>query len=447
MWLIDRIKDYRNKDALVFEDKVYRYRDIIDFRDTYSDLLKRNAVGSGTIVALIGDFSPRTCGAFLALLENRSILVPLTPAVYAKRKEFLDIAEVQFVLKPDISNSLQPHASQVRNQLSKTLIERKDAGLILFSSGSTGESKAALHALSPMLDKFRTPRQAMRTLLFLLFDHIGGINTFFHILANGGVLVLPTGRTPEAVCRTIEKYRVELLPTSPTFLNLLLLSEAYQRHNLSSLKRITYGTEPMPESTLKRLAEVFPGVTLQQTYGLSEVGILRSKSKGNDSLWVRVGGEEFETKVVDGILWIRAQSAMLGYLNAPSPFDRDGWFNTEDAVEVQGEYVRFLGRQSEVINVGGEKVYPAEVECHLLGVENISDAVVFAEPNPITGQMVVASVNLIRPEPLQDVKKRIRMVLKATLESFKIPQKVVIAEQRQFSDRYKRRRTGPLEDS
>ena len=147
------------------------------------------------------------------------------------------------------------------------------------------------------------------------------------------------------MCAAIERFQVQILPTSPTFLNLLLLSGAYERHDLSSLELVTYGTEVMPEPTLARLHEILPRVRLLQTYGLSEVGILRSKSKSSDSLWVKVGGEGFQTRIVDGMLEIKAQSAMLGYLNAPSPFSEDGWFKTGDAVEVEGEYIRILGRQ------------------------------------------------------------------------------------------------------
>ena len=95
---------------------------------------------------------------------------------------------------------------------------------------------------------------------------------------------------------------------------------------------VTYGTEAMPESTLKRFHEILPEVKLLQTYGLSEIGIMRSKSLSSDSLWVKIGGEDFQTRVVDGLLEIKAKSAMLGYLNAPSPFTEDGWFKTGDEV-------------------------------------------------------------------------------------------------------------------
>ena len=86
-------------------------------------------------------------------------------------------------------------------------------------------------------------------------------------------------RTPIEILKLIENFKVQLLPTSPTFLNMLLLSEDYHNYNLDSLELITYGTEPMPMTTLKKLNDIFPKVRFLQTYGLSEVGILRSKSK------------------------------------------------------------------------------------------------------------------------------------------------------------------------
>ena len=118
----------------------------------------------------------------------------------------------------------------------------------------------------------------------------------------------------------------------------------------------------MSEALLRQLNQILPNVHLLQKYGVTEVGTLRSKSRSDDSLWVRVGGEGFQTRIVDGLLEIQAQSAMLGYLNAPSPFTADGWFQTGDEVEVDGEWIKILGRRSEIINVGGRKVYPAVVE-------------------------------------------------------------------------------------
>ena len=238
----------------------------------------------------------------------------------------------------------------------------------------------------------------------------------------------------------VEKYKVELLPTSPTFLNLILISEAYKRHDINSLKIITYGTEPMPESTLIRFNQIFPNIKLLQTYGLSEVGILRSKSKSSNSLWVKVGGEGFDTRIVDGMLEIKAKSAMLGYLNADSPFTKDGWFKTGDSVEVNGEYIKITGRKSEIINVGGEKVYPQEIENIILEVDNVAEATVYAEKNPIMGNIVCAEVRLLDNQDHSSYVKLIKMHCMEKLARFKVPVKIRITNQNQYSGRFKKRR-------
>jgi acyl-CoA synthetase (AMP-forming)/AMP-acid ligase II len=153
-----------------------------------------------------------------------------------------------------------------------------------------------------------------------------------------------------------------------------------------------------------------------------------------------VGGEGFETKVVDGRLWVRAESAMLGYLNAPSPFDSEGFFDTGDLVDVDGEWVRFRGRQSEIINVGGSKVYPAEVESVLLELDNVADASVSGERSPITGQLVSATIRLVEPEPPDAFKVRLRRFCAERLSTYKIPARIRIVDEPLHSARFKRRR-------
>ena len=351
----------------------------------------------------------------LALIETGCIAVPLTSSVAAKKAEFMAIAGVEALLELDARDEARltrferPEAHEIVQRLRK----RGHPGLVLFSSGSTGQSKAAVHDIVGMLAKFKVRRHARRAITFLLYDHIGGFNTMLYQLSNAGCIVTVQDRDPDTVLRAVERHKVELLPTSPTFINLILLSEAYRRYDLSSLKIVTYGTEPMPESTLRRFHQVLPNVELQQTYGLSEVGILRSKSRSSDSLWVKLGGEGFQTRVVDGILQIKAESAMLGYLNAPSPFTDDGWFNTGDKVEVDGDYFRILGRQSEIINVGGQKVYPAQVESVVQEMPEVAEVSVYGEKNAIMGQIVCAAIRLRQSRDARAVPSRAQAVLPA----------------------------------
>jgi acyl-CoA synthetase (AMP-forming)/AMP-acid ligase II len=294
--------------------------------------------------------------------------------------------------------------------------------------------------LTKLLEKFKKPGKAFKTISFLLFDHIGGFNTLIHTISHGGTIVTIPNRIPGEVCKIIEKEKVELLPTTPTFLNMILLNKLYEKYDLTNLKMITYGTESMPEHTLKLLSKILPDTTFKQTYGLSELGIMSTKSESSDSLWMKVGGDGIETKIVDDILFIKAESAMIGYLNAPSPFDEVGWFNTTDKVEVQNGYLKILGRTTDLINVGGEKVYPIEVENMLLQIEGVLDARVFAENNPIMGNTVAAEI-LVAPENNNRIFiKALRNFCGEHLEKFKRPARFILSEKELYGDRLKKKR-------
>jgi len=440
-FLTDIFRSVADKEAVVGRDDVRSYGWLLDRMSFWEDELQADGIVPGAVVALEADFSPEAIALFLALIERSCIIVPLlTTLTERDREKKYDIAEVEFAYSVDEDDAargrrLDRHAT---HEFFKLLRERKHPGLVLFTSGTSGEPKAAVHDFLGLLEKFKQRRPSLRTLNFLLFDHWGGLNTLLHTLSNGSLVITLRDRSPDAICAAICKYRIQILPASPTFLNLLLISEAYKRYDLSSLQIISYGTEPMPMSTLKRTKAIFPLVQLRQTYGLIELGVLRAKSKSDDSLWVKVGGEGYQTRVVDGVLQIKATSAMLGYLNASSPFTADGWFNTNDAVLEDGEYLKILGRKSEIINVGGEKVYPAEVESRILEMENIADVSVYGEENPIMGKIVCANVTLVHDEDRKELTHRVKRFCRQSLQEFKIPVKVKIVSEIQHGARFKK---------
>ncbi|WP_342432764.1 fatty acid--CoA ligase family protein [Neobacillus sp. FSL H8-0543] len=441
-FLLERFKIYDDKRALIWHNEAYSYGRMLELVENSRANLEIDRIPVGSVVALDADFSPSSIALLLALIERKCIIALLSRAVNEKKQEFCNIAEAEYIisLSKDDRVSFIKQNRIATHDIHAALRSKGHPGVILFSSGSTGKSKAAVHDFIPLLEKFKTKRHAKCTIAFLLFDHIGGLNTMFYTFSNGGCLVAVQDRSPESVCSAIEKYQVQTLPTSPTFINLIMLSEAYKNHNFGSLELVTYGTEVMLETTLRRFHSLFPAVRLLQTYGLSEVGILRSKSKSSDSLWVKVGGEEFQTRIRNGMLEIKAASAMLGYLNAPSPYTEDGWFMTQDQVEVNGEYIKILGRSSEIINVGGEKVFPAEVESIIQLMEGVQEVTVSGVPSPITGQIVKASIKLSTSESLKDFRIRLIQFCRDKLPGFKIPQKLEIVENWMHNDRFKKMR-------
>jgi len=309
-------------------------------------------VKPGDVVALIGDFEPRSILTLLRLIDLGTIVIPLTVETSQEHEYFFQSALVDVVIRDGVAirrrhDDEHPLISQLRAS--------GHAGLVLFSTGTTGRPKAILHDLTLFLKRFETPRPTLRTLNFLLFDHIGGINTLLHTLFNKGVVVAPRVRTIDSILATCRDHRVEVLPTTPTFLRMMLISGAVPDQVPACLKVITYGTERMDQPTLDELCRLLPRVDFRQTFGMSELGIVRVKSEARDSLFMKVGGEGVETRVVGGVLQIRSRSKMLGYLNAPSPFDAEGWYDTKDVVEQKGGSYKVVGRASDVINVGGLK--------------------------------------------------------------------------------------------
>lgn len=342
-------------------------------------------VRAGDVVALIGDFDPESILTLLNVIDKQAVVVPLTTDTRGQHDYFFDAAAVDVVIE---GNAVRRIPRDGTHPLVQQLRDAGHAGLVLFSTGTTGRPKAILHDLTLFLQRFETPRPTQRTINFLLFDHIGGINTLLHTLFNKGVVIAPETRTVDSILQTIERYQVEVLPTTPTFLRMMLMSGAVPDRVPACLKLITYGTERMDQPTLDQLCALLPQVDFRQTFGMSELGIVRVKSAARDSLFMKVGGEGVETRVVDGVLQIRSQTRMLGYMNAPSPFDAQGWYDTKDVVEQQGDYYKVTGRIGEVINVGGLKFMASEVERVALEFPGVALVKAEARANPITGQHV-----------------------------------------------------------
>ena len=437
-FILDKFKSFNSKNAIVFEDRIYTYEEFIKQIKDYKNILDKHNISS-KVVVILGDYSFYNLALFFALYENKNIIVPITSNIKKVQDDFIEESFCQTIIKTDEKNLLiQNLKTTFSHNMIDNLREKNSSGLILFSSGSTGKPKAMIHNLDTLIDSFKDKKEkSMNMLVFLMFDHIGGLNTVFNALCMGACLIIPKIKDAKTICELIEKYKIMVLPSSPTFLNLILISEEYKNYDLSSLRMITYGTETMPQSLLLKLKEVFPKVKFLQTFGTSETGISTTSSKSSNSLFMKLEDINGEYKIVENELWLRSKTQVLGYLNASmDSFTSDGWFKTGDLVEVDGEYIKIIGRAKEVINVGGQKVLPAEVESIILEMEEISDCMVYGEKNAITGQTVVCDVVLNKN--IENIKKRVRVFCKDRLDAYKIPTKVNVVDKTNFSDRFKK---------
>lgn len=241
----------------------------------------------------------------------------------------------------------------INSKMVLDLLSAGGTGLLLFTSGTTGKPKAVLHDMKRFALKYERPGYAMRTVVFFPLDTVSGVDTMLYTLLNGGVAIFPGSMRINDVCSAVEKYRAEVLPVSPTFLTMLILSGAHKDFDMSSLKIVTCGSEIVDPGVIDAFRELYPGVTVKQKFGMTEVGALRTVTNPDNPELIKIEGDGLTTKVVldpdtgDKFLVIKSRTMMLGYVCPDEPVSE--WLSTGDKVETHGEWLRVVGRRAPVV--------------------------------------------------------------------------------------------------
>jgi len=390
-------------------------------------LLQGAGVEPGEVVVTPGEAALESIVWLFAVASVGGVVAPLRPERRTHAQAWKTFLKIGWrVEEGRLVRESSGEACERTSALLHTLRERAHPGLILATGGTSGTPKVVLHDLVLLGSTIpvRNAERPLRILPLLKFDHIGGLDAVWRALAAGHCLVCPPVEfSIDAVAAAIERHTVEVLPATPSFLNLLMLGNVRQERDLTSLRTVPYGAEPMSAALLVRLRSSFPNVDFVERFGTSETGALPVSSTA-EGLVLREASGRFDWKVVEGELWIKSPAQALGYLSGGDRlFDSSGWFRTGDLAQYQGDRsIRVLGRKVELINVGGEKVLPASVESALLEHPCVADCRVSGSPNAVLGQVVVADLVWTGPEndPLE-VKKKLHDFVAALLPKSHLP--------------------------
>ena len=331
---------------------------------------------------------------------------------------------------PDLSIVIAVNGAQASGQLafqmdevlawgkhmSPPRLSDEDVALITYTSGTTSLPKGVVHTfknlfsiVSPGLDL-----SLMRCLLlpFPPFQ-IAGILGIMAALISGGRIILLDHFDPVRMLEVIQKEHVTQVAGSPTMYRLMLMTPEVHRYDLSSLRRVTFGSELCPPELARAIHERF-NCNLENIYATTESMIISWTGREDDweiaastvgkalpGVRVRIVDDQRRTQPVGehGEIAVQSSQMMVGYFNDPSltsqVLDGDGWFYTGDiGVQDQDGYLRVLDRKKDVIIRGGQNIYPAEVEAWLATHASVRQAAVVGVPHQLTGEAIWAYVEL-----------------------------------------------------
>jgi acyl-CoA synthetase (AMP-forming)/AMP-acid ligase II len=299
--------------------------------------------------------------------------------------------------------------------------------ILLATSGTTGEPKLARHTLKSLLGRIREVSSGVPARWLLAYHPatFGGLQVLLTVLVTGAELIaVPHTGIPELADAAAAHAPTHISGT-PTFWRSFLACLGSRVHQLP-LRQITLGGEIADQPILDRLRTTFPEARISHIYASTEAGALFSVRDGRAGFpagWLTTGVEGVQLRIREAVLEVRSPRAMSHYINRETGplFSDDGWLITGDLVELAGDRVLFHGRQDFLLNIGGAKVRPEEVEAALLGLAEVADASVYGVKNPLTGFLVGADIVLRADLPAGDARTSILTALRAQLESYKVP--------------------------
>ena len=313
------------------------------------------------------------------------------------------------------------------------VIQNSKSEITIFTSGTTGQPKKVLHTVATLTRSVRTGERYVGQIWAYAYNptHMAGLQVFFQAFENLNTLVNVFNKQRSEVYELINKHNITHISATPTFYRLLLPFE----QEYKTVVRVTLGGEKSDSHLYENIKKIFPEAKINNVYASTEAGSLFA-AKGDCFQIPEKIRDKFE--VVDDELLIH--KSLLGKSDS-FKFEGD-YYHSGDLIEwvdKESGLFRFKSRKNELINVGGYKVNPGEVENILLSIDGVKQVLVYGKANSILGNVLCADIQLEDGVALTDVE--IKKALRSQLQDFKIPRRIKFVEQMSLT------RTGKLKRS
>jgi acyl-coenzyme A synthetase/AMP-(fatty) acid ligase len=303
----------------------------------------------------------------------------------------------------------------------RELIIKSESVLTIFTSGTTGLPKKVEHPVKNLIREVRVDNRYENDRWGYAYNptHMAGLQLFFQCLLNQNLIVNLFSKSRDIALNSIKEFNLTNISATPSFYRLLMpIENTYQ-----NVTKVTLGGEKSTNELLKQVGSMFPNARLYNIYASTEFGTILSSNA--ESFFIKPNYSKL-VRIKDDILQVHV--SLVG--KSQNMEIDDNWYSTGDLVEyIDGSnvYFRFKGRKNELINVGGNKVNPTEVESELLKIVEIRECSVYGRQNSVLGTIVCADVVMFEGKVIDE--SYIREFLIKNLQNFKIPRKINFVKQ------------------
>jgi acyl-CoA synthetase (AMP-forming)/AMP-acid ligase II len=482
--------------AIVFEDKRYTFAQLNERVNRLAHGLMKLGAKKGVVVAFLQVNCNQCVETYFAVAKTGAIYLPIN--FRAKEKELsyiLNSAEASILVVGEryipLIKSINPELKHLVHLVSienkhpdmhyyedlianspadevETPVDEKETTILMYTAGTTGFPKGVMlshNSFSTYVLENVTPPDpdtSERNILTVPLYHVAGIQAMMAAIYGARTLVMERQFEPEEWMTLVEKEKANRAMMVPTMLKQLLDHPDFKKHDLSSLKVITYGAAPMPLPVIRKALDEFPQVSFINAFGQTETastitalgpedhhitGTPEEKEKKIKRL-ASIGKPmaDVQMKVIDqetgetlgpnqvGEILAKGPRVMSGYWKdeekTKKTIDKDGWVHTGDVGYVDDDGYYFLaGRSSDIIIRAGENISPEELENVIREVPSVEDVAVIGVPDETWGEEPRAVVILKKGvEKSKAVEDEIMEYCRQKLASFKRPRSVVFVD-------------------
>src|SRR3954452_20318641 len=448
-WLARHVRERPDAPALAFQDVVFSWKAVEERVLLAAAGLRARGIAAGDVVALQLPNTPEFVLSYLAIARLGAVTCTLhMPYRGAEVQALMRHSGARLAIcMPQSRQMFDGHGiafdeiEPSRPFPAEEAPEPHDAFLLLYTSGTTAAPKGVVHPYRTMLGNGRVSapehgvHEESRVLCAAPLSHLYGLYSLHCAWAVGACTVLLPAFKPDELGSTVEKLKPTALWTAPAHVAACRAAGAFERYDWSSLELAIVSGSIAAPSLIRDFAQRLPRGAVTQLWGMTELqaGLYTRPGDPFEMSATSAGRPSPGTEVrlsEEGELQVRGPSLFSGYLKDPAEttkaFTPDGWFRTGDLGEARRGYFAITGRSKDLINRGGVKINPGDVELLLDSHPKVLQSALVPMPDPVLGEKACLFISLKDPAQETCLIELVDYLLGKGIAKNKLPERLVI---------------------